>query len=81
MVGCIDEDAAPFRGNLACRLSKLGATIAAKRPERVTGDARRVEPGQDGASVADLPHEREVHRPGRELERTQLELPEGGAER
>jgi hypothetical protein len=40
-----------------------------------------VEPGEDRAAVADLPaHEREVHHSGGELERTQLELPEGGAE-
>ena len=37
VVGCIDEDAAPFRGDLARGLSKLGAAIAAKRPECVTG--------------------------------------------
>jgi hypothetical protein len=41
-----------------------------------------VEPGQDGAAVADIAaHEREVHRSGSKLEGAQLELPEGGAER
>jgi hypothetical protein len=41
-----------------------------------------VEPCQDGAAVADLPtHEREVDLSGSELERSQLELSERGAER
>jgi hypothetical protein len=41
-----------------------------------------MEPGQDRAAVADLAaQEREVHRSGSKLERAQLELPEGGAER
>jgi hypothetical protein len=41
-----------------------------------------VEAGQDGAAVADLAaHEREVHLSGGKLERAQLELAEGGAQR
>jgi len=41
-----------------------------------------VKPGQDGAAVADFAtQEREVHPARRKLERAQLELPEGGAER
>ena len=82
MVGCVDEDAAPFRCNFACCFSKLRAAVAAKGPKRVTGQTLRVKPGQDRAAVADVPtHEREVHRSGSKLERTQLELPEGGTER
>src|SRR4029450_694015 len=82
VVSCIDKDAAPFCCDLARRLSKLGATIAAKRSECVTGQALGVEPGQDRPAVADLPtHEREIHLSGSELERTQFELSECGAER
>jgi hypothetical protein len=41
--------------NFASCLTKLRAAVAAKRPERVTGQALRVEPGQDRAAVADIP--------------------------
>jgi hypothetical protein len=82
LVGCVNEDAASFSCNCAPCLSKLRAAVTAKRPQRVTGQALRVEPGQDRVAVADLAaHEREVHPPGRKLERVQLELPEGGTER
>jgi hypothetical protein len=41
-----------------------------------------VEPGQDRAAVADVAaHESEVHLSGGKLERSQIELPEGGAQR
>ena len=70
MVGGVDEDTAPFRCNFACCLSKLRAAVAAKRPERVTGQTLRVEPGQDRAALADVAaHEREIHPSGSKLER------------
>ena len=82
VVGCVNEDAPSFCRNLAGRLSELGAAVAAKRPERVTGQTLRVEPCQDRAAVPDLPtHEREVHMSGFELEGPQLERSESGAER
>ena len=70
LVGCVDEDAAPFSCDRTCRLSKLGAAVAAKRAKRVTRQAFRVEPGQDRPAVARCPRARARGTPVRNQART-----------
>ena len=52
--GHIDHDAAAGRGDQAQRQTQLDAAVAPQRPERITGQALRVQPHQNLVAVTDV---------------------------
>ena len=77
----VDEHAAALDRDRAQGGAQLDPAVTAKRAQGISGQAFRVDAGQDAAPVAEVaPDQRQVHDASLDLERVRLEGPKRGGQ-